>query len=179
MKLSAFALAAVVAFAASTANSATIYPRYAGSFNGTCGPMHFNMGDPGHADYVTSTDVSYDSVAKAWGISHHMSSGRTYWRGNQYNVTPGPDNNYTGWYGSRFSNPAIGMTGNLFVWNGHVWYSEAVYRLSNGNATAKVASTTQDCGPMPVSVPSPVPQQPAPTAPVGPDPGALSTYLGM
>ena len=78
MKLSAFALTAVCAFAASQAHAA-------GDFNVSCGPMRFFAGDSGHAEYVTSTDVARNGIY--WTVIHHMSSGKSYSRRVQYDAS--------------------------------------------------------------------------------------------
>jgi clan AA aspartic protease (TIGR02281 family) len=173
MKLSAFCLAALGAFAASMAQAAPpanvkiLSQRFVGSFNGSCGQMTFIKGDSGHAEYVTSTEVSYDANSKTWRVAHHMSSGQTYWRKSEYIIHNSDKPNVTGWWGQRINSPKIGMTGQLLVDDGHVWYGEGVFRLDNhGNPGDLISKTLQDCGPLPSSNPviASAPASPAPSS---------------
>jgi hypothetical protein len=97
MKLSALALAAIAAFAASQAHAS-------GDFNVSCGPMRFFAGDAGHAEYVTSTDVARNGIY--WTVIHHMSSGKSYSRRVQYGASDISGSNFDcGSYSAPVSAP--------------------------------------------------------------------------
>ena len=172
MKLSAFALAAVCAFAASQAHAA-------GDFNVSCGPMRFFAGDSGHAEYVTSTDVSRNGVY--WTVIHHMSSGKTYSRGVQYGVSDISHSNFDEWGGVRVGHPNIVMHGLIGVGQGRILYEEWVYdtnlRGNPGDIGKIVGHTVQDCGSYSAPVSPPVEAAAPPRTSAAP--GSLSTYLGM
>jgi hypothetical protein len=170
MKLSAIAVAAVAAFAASQASAA-------GDFNVSCGQMRFFAGDSGHAEYVTSTDVARNGAY--WTIIHHMSSGKTYSRGAQYGVSDISGSNFDEWGGVRVDHPNIVMHGAIGTDQGRVVYMEWVYdtnlRGNPGDIGKIVGHTVQDCG----SYSAPVSAPGEAAAPARAAPGSLSKYLGM
>jgi hypothetical protein len=170
MKLSAFALAAVSAFAALQAHAA-------GDFNFSCGPMRFFAGDTGHAEYVTSTDVARNGIY--WTVIHHMSSGKSYSRRVQYDASDISGSNFDEWGGVRVGHPNIAMHGLIGVDQGRILYTEWVYdtnlRGNPGDIGKIVGHTVQDCGSYSAPVSAPVEA----AAPTRPAPGSLSTYLGM
>jgi len=172
MKLFAFALAAVSAFAASQAHAAV-------DFNFSCGPMRFFAGDTGHAEYVTSTDVARNGIY--WTVIHHMSSGKSYSRRVQYDASDISGSNFDEWGGVRVGHPNIVMHGVIGTDQGRVVYMEWVYDTSlpgKPGAVGKVVGhTAQDCGPASAPVSAPVEAAAPPTTSAAP--GSLSTYLGM
>jgi hypothetical protein len=175
MKLSAFALAAVAAFAAFAASQA----HAAGDFNVSCGQMHFFVGDTGHAEYVTSTDVSRNGIY--WTVIHHMSSGKSYSRRVQYDASDISRSNFDEWGGVRVGHPNIVMHGLIGIRGDRVVYSEWVYDTNlpgkPGAIGKLVGNTDQDCGSASAPVPAPVEAAAPPRTSAAP--GSLSTYLGM
>ena len=170
MKLSAIALAAVAAFAASQAHAAA-------DFTVSCGPMRFFAGDSGRAEYVTSTDVARNGIY--WSVIHHMSSGKIYSRAVQYSVSDISGSNFDEWGGVRVGHPNIVMHGAIGTNQGRVVYIEWVYdtnlRGNPGDIGKIVGHTLQDCG----SYSAPVSASVEAASPARPAPGSLSTYLGM
>ena len=166
--LLAASLASMLAGIASPQAHAETGAPFYGAADLTCAQMHFFVGDSGRKEYVVSTDVVHDEGR--WTIRHHMSSGAVYSRGDQYNVN---DVGGNGWQGTRLTNPRLAMAGELLRYQGHVFYSEAVFH--DGNL---VGHTTQDCGPeMRAPAPAPVVTASAPapvTAPGGDVVGLVS-----
>jgi hypothetical protein len=129
----------VAAVAASQAHAA-------GDFNVSCSQMQFFVGDTGHAEYVTSTDVSRNGTY--WTIIHRMSSGKTYSRGVQYGVSDISRSNFDEWGGVRVGHPNIVMHGLIGVDRGRILYKEWVYdtnlRGNPGDIGKIVGQTVQD-----------------------------------
>jgi hypothetical protein len=108
--------------------------------------MQFFVGDTGHAEYVTSTDVSRNGTY--WTIIHRMSSGKTYSRGVQYGVSDISRSNFDEWGGVRVGHPNIVMHGLIGVDRGRILYKEWVYdtnlRGNPGDIGKIVGQTVQD-----------------------------------
>jgi hypothetical protein len=139
--------------------------------------MHVFVGDTGHGEYVTSTDVSRNAGIY-WTVIHHMSNGKTYSRGVQYGVRDISGSNFDEWGGVRVGHQNIVMHGLIGVDQGRILYREWVYdtnlRGNPGDIGKIVGRSVQDCGSYSAPVSAPVE-----AAPTRPAPGSLSTYLGM
>ncbi|MFZ0605555.1 MAG: retropepsin-like aspartic protease [Roseiarcus sp.] len=96
-------------------------------YSETCGSSVLLVGS-----YSKDRDVSVHAVYDHgyWRVLHTLSNGRVYDRGVQYamsdTTTLGADGIYTSWTGQLNRNPAISMTGHLYMKGGEPRYREVM-----------------------------------------------------
>jgi hypothetical protein len=175
VKVSVVALAAVLGLAASSAHADPATG--IGTFDVSCGAMVIYVGDRGHGDPVASTDISRNASGN-WTVVHHMVSGKTYARNNQYEMSDIANAKTAEWRGSLRGHTNILMDGVAFAKGGHLWYEEMIYDTNvpiTGQFGKVVGHSIQDCG---AGSATPVSAGVA-ARPLGTEPGSLSTYLGQ
>jgi predicted aspartyl protease len=121
-------------------------PSYATALN--CGPVTTQIGDAGPNPVVhTTVRLTSDS----WTVIHHTEDGRSYDRGDQYDMRPIPrSDKVREWSGTRLTQPNLLMDGMAWNTRGRTWYGE---RLYDRNQKGKIISATiQDCGPETASI---------------------------
>jgi hypothetical protein len=193
MKLSAIAVAAVAAFAASQANAFTVHVACTPNtqWNGVKGTKSFHQvaATSSAPTAVRSTDIIFDE--KIVRVDHTLNNGTLIDRSTQY----APDDNSVDtarfyskvykqfgddvgsmWTGGR---NGVEMTGLVYKSpDGNIWYDEVLDK--GDNTHQRIALIRSYC--TLVNDTQNAPAAPAPTTEAGaggPTPGSLSTYLGM